>query len=55
MRTLREIEYDIDMVQREMSKLILAQSDMDDQLRNWDYRLRALEQEKRAKLATVDL
>lgn len=54
MRTLHEIEWDIDSVQREMSKLVIAQSDMDEQLRHYEYRLKALEKERLEKLSSGD-
>lgn len=45
MRTIREIEHEIDMVQREMSQCILAQSDLDIRLSRLDKRRAQLEKE----------
>lgn len=54
MRTLHEIEYEIEMTQRAMSQIIIRQSSDDQQLKLLDYRLGALERERGAVLASGD-
>ena len=46
MRTLREINFEIENVQREMAQLVITQSDLDNRLGRLDRRLSALEKEK---------
>lgn len=46
MRTLREIDYEIENVRREMAGLVIQQSDVDDRLAFLDRRLARLEAER---------
>ncbi len=50
-RTLREIEYEIEMLTIEMSRTLIAQTSMDEQLSIWDRRLKALGVERDIILA----
>lgn len=45
MRTLFEVKADIDNIQREMTRLVIQQSDIDNQLSIYDRRLAFLQQE----------
>ncbi len=51
MRTLREVEYEIDMVKREMTQHVIHQSDLDQRLAILDRRLAFLEKERTLVLA----
>lgn len=55
MRKLYEINADIDNIQREMSRLVIAQSDMDEQLARYDRRLSYLMKEKEKAEAVSSL
>lgn len=46
MRRLNEVEFDIETVTREMSRCVIAQSDMDSQLARLDRRRAFLEKER---------
>ncbi len=54
MRTLREVEFEIEMLTREMAKTLLAQHGMDEQLSIWDRRLKALGVERENILQKVE-
>ncbi len=45
MRTIREIEFEIEMLERDISRTIVTQVSMDEQLRIWDRRVIALRKE----------
>lgn len=45
-RTLREINFELQNVQREMAQLVIQQSDVDNRLAALDRRLSTLEKEK---------
>lgn len=46
MRNLKEILFDLDEVQRRMSKILIHQSDLDEELKRLDRRRNYLEHEK---------
>ncbi len=54
-RTLREIEYEIEMLTIEMSRTLIAQSSMDEQLSIWDRRLKALGVERDVILSKTEI
>ena len=54
MRTLHEIEFEIEMTQRAMSQIVIKQVSDDEHLKIYDKRLAALEKERLAKLSSGD-
>jgi hypothetical protein len=48
LRTLREINFELQNVQREMGQLVIQQSDLDNRLAALDRRVSNLEKEKQA-------
>lgn len=50
-RKVREIQYEIEAVNREMTRLVIAQNDMDEQLKIYDRRVTYLQKELEAALA----
>lgn len=51
MRKLSEIDFDLDMVRREMAQIVIRQSDDDEKLARLDRRLSFLEKEKAVLIA----
>ncbi len=46
MRTVKDIQFDIDVVQRKMALILIQQSDLDNQLKSLDRRRAYLEKER---------